>query len=245
MTRDGSAARIVRPERAPEDDRHLAEDRARARASRSCARCRRTAWSTSILPDSTANSARSSAFVDGVLADRELDVRGRLGDARQRCRIGLREQRHGGELRRRDHRRNLSSAGPPTRQESADYPIIGGPSRGGCDPPPAPGGPGCRRRDRSGPRRSCRSRRCRSARSRARPATRCRADVAGLVGRVAHRDGPLDAALADRLAVDVEGDVAALGQAAAVVLELHAHLVRAGRERAVAPTKKCWMPKKL
>ena len=57
------------------------------------------------------------------------------------------------------------------------------------------------------------------------------ADVAGLVAREGHRHGLLDAALADRLAVHEERHAAALGQAAAVVLELHPHLVLAGRDR--------------
>src|SRR5580692_8783523 len=37
-------------------------------------------------------------------------------------------------------------------------------------------------------------------------------DVAGLVGREAHRDRPLDPPLADRFAVDGEGHVTAAGQ---------------------------------
>ncbi len=57
------------------------------------------------------------------------------------------------------------------------------------------------------------------------------ADVAGLVSGERHRHGPLDAALADGLAVDVERHAAALGDTAAVVLELHPHLVIPGRDR--------------
>ena len=49
-----------------------------------------------------------------------------------------------------------------------------------------------------------------------------------LVGGEDHRHGVLDATLADLVAVDVERDVAALGQSAAVVGELHADLVLAG-----------------
>ena len=60
-----------------------------------------------------------------------------------------------------------------------------------------------------------------------------RADVAGLVGGEGHRLGLLDPALADGLAVVVQRDVAALGQTAAVVGELHPHLVLARGNRLV------------
>ena len=56
------------------------------------------------------------------------------------------------------------------------------------------------------------------------------ADVGGLVGREQHRHGRVDPALTDLGAVDVEGDGAALAQPAAVVGELDAHLVLAGRD---------------
>src|SRR6185436_20497421 len=55
-------------------------------------------------------------------------------------------------------------------------------------------------------------------------------DVAGLVAREDHRRGHLDTPFSVLLAVNVERDRAALGQAAAVVLELHAELMLAGRE---------------
>ena len=57
------------------------------------------------------------------------------------------------------------------------------------------------------------------------------ADVSGLIGREDHRFGGLDPAVADPLAVDIEGDGAALAQAAAVVDELGPDLVLAGRDR--------------
>src|SRR5215212_3614817 len=60
------------------------------------------------------------------------------------------------------------------------------------------------------------------------------ADVGGLIGREQHRLGRLNAALADLLAVDVEGDGAALGQPAAVISELGADLMLARRDRPVA-----------
>src|SRR6478736_1036472 len=63
---------------------------------------------------------------------------------------------------------------------------------------------------------------------------RVRADVARLIGREDHRDGGLDAALAGLRAVEVEGDGAALAEAAAVVGELHAHLMGAGWDRPTA-----------
>src|SRR4051794_25737804 len=53
------------------------------------------------------------------------------------------------------------------------------------------------------------------------------ADIAGLIGRVQHRDGCLDAALGNLIAIYVEGDRAALAKSAAVVIEFHAHLVLA------------------
>ena len=52
------------------------------------------------------------------------------------------------------------------------------------------------------------------------------ADVGGLVGREDHRLGRADPSGADGVAVVVQRDVAALGETAAVVRELHAHLVR-------------------
>ena len=61
------------------------------------------------------------------------------------------------------------------------------------------------------------------------------ADVGRLVGGEDHRLGGLDPAGADCGAVVVEGDVAALGEPAAVVGELHAHLVRARRGSACRP----------
>ena len=63
------------------------------------------------------------------------------------------------------------------------------------------------------------------------------AEVAGLVTGVDHRDGGLDAALADLPVVDVERDEAALGQAAAVMGELHPDLVVAGRDGGFASTR--------
>jgi hypothetical protein len=59
------------------------------------------------------------------------------------------------------------------------------------------------------------------------------ADVGGLVGREDHRLGVLHPTGPDRLAVVVQGDVAAFGQPPAVVGELHAHLVGAGGDRGV------------
>ena len=57
------------------------------------------------------------------------------------------------------------------------------------------------------------------------------ADVGGLVAGEDHRNGCVDAAVADLVAVDVERDGRALGETAAVVVELHPHLVVARRER--------------
>jgi len=57
------------------------------------------------------------------------------------------------------------------------------------------------------------------------------ADVAGLIGGENHRYRHVDAALAVLLAVYIERDRAPLRQAAAVVLELHTHLVLAGGDR--------------
>ncbi len=60
------------------------------------------------------------------------------------------------------------------------------------------------------------------------------ADVGGLVGREDHRLGHLDAAGCPTGSPSwKQGDVAALGQSAAVVGELHPHLVLAGRDRDV------------
>ena len=47
------------------------------------------------------------------------------------------------------------------------------------------------------------------------------------------------------LAVDVQGRGAALAEAAPVVGELEAHLMRAGVSASVAVTVECWMPTKL
>src|SRR4051794_15507476 len=58
-------------------------------------------------------------------------------------------------------------------------------------------------------------------------------DVGGLVRGEDQRHGCLDAALTGPVAVEVERDGAALGGATAVVGELHAHLVRSGRDRGV------------
>src|SRR6185369_5852635 len=63
---------------------------------------------------------------------------------------------------------------------------------------------------------------------------RVRTDVARLVGREDQRNRSFDAALAGLGAVDEERDRAALAEAAAVVVELHAHLMGAGRNRGVA-----------
>ena len=72
------------------------------------------------------------------------------------------------------------------------------------------------------------------------------ADVGRLVGGEDHRLGGLDPAGADRGAVVVQRDVAALGEPAAVVGELHAHLVRAGRDRRRRPrSANSWMPSTL
>ena len=71
------------------------------------------------------------------------------------------------------------------------------------------------------------------------------ADVARLVGGVDHRDGRLGAPVAALGAVDVERDVPALGQAAAVVGELHAHLMRAGRNRRVAVDLEALQPEQV
>ena len=60
-----------------------------------------------------------------------------------------------------------------------------------------------------------------------------RADVGRLVGGEEHRHRAVDAAVADLLAVEEERDVAALPEAAAVVGELHPHLVLAGGDLAV------------
>src|SRR6476469_665684 len=57
------------------------------------------------------------------------------------------------------------------------------------------------------------------------------ADVGGFVAGEDHWLGGGDAAGADGVAVVVEGDVAAFGEAAAVVGELHADLVGAGGDR--------------
>ena len=57
------------------------------------------------------------------------------------------------------------------------------------------------------------------------------ADVGGLVGGEDHRLGDLHAAGADVVSVVVQGDVASLGQSAAVVGELHPHLVGAFGDR--------------
>ena len=56
------------------------------------------------------------------------------------------------------------------------------------------------------------------------------AEIEALVAGERHRRGPLDAAFADRYAVDVQGDVSALAEPAAVVGELHAHLMGARRD---------------
>src|SRR4051794_1355548 len=56
------------------------------------------------------------------------------------------------------------------------------------------------------------------------------ADVEGLVHGEEELVGALDAAPPDGLAVDVEGDGAALADAAAVVGELHPRLMTAGRQ---------------
>ena len=55
-------------------------------------------------------------------------------------------------------------------------------------------------------------------------------DVGGFIAGEEHRLGGFDAASADPGAVQVEGDVAALGEAATVVAELHAQLVVACRK---------------
>src|SRR4029453_7726262 len=59
------------------------------------------------------------------------------------------------------------------------------------------------------------------------------ADIRCLVGGEDHRLGGSDAAGPDSCAVVVQGNVAALGQPAAVVGELHPHLVCAVRDRLV------------
>ena len=60
------------------------------------------------------------------------------------------------------------------------------------------------------------------------------ADVGGLVTGEDHGDGGVEPTLADLVAVDVEGDGRAFGETAAVVGELHTHLVIAGSQHAVA-----------
>src|SRR5215212_6480176 len=60
------------------------------------------------------------------------------------------------------------------------------------------------------------------------------ADVGGLIRREQHRLGPRNAALADLLTINEQGDGAALGQPAAVVGELHPQLMLARRDRPVA-----------
>src|SRR4029079_2190343 len=55
----------------------------------------------------------------------------------------------------------------------------------------------------------------------------------GLVRREDQRHGYLYAPLTHLIAVEVEGDGAALAGPAAVVSELHPHLVRSGRDRGV------------
>src|ERR1700731_808945 len=57
------------------------------------------------------------------------------------------------------------------------------------------------------------------------------ADVAGLIAGVDHRDRHVQAAFAVFLAVHVQRDGTPFGQAAAVILELHAHLVFASGNR--------------
>src|ERR1039458_2565026 len=59
-------------------------------------------------------------------------------------------------------------------------------------------------------------------------------DVAGLIGGVDHRYRHVEASLAVFLAVHIQRDSASFGQAAAVVLELHAHLVFASGDRFAA-----------
>ena len=59
-------------------------------------------------------------------------------------------------------------------------------------------------------------------------------DVGRLVRREDQRHGCLDAAFTHLRSVQVERDGAALGEAAAVVRELHPHLVRSRRDRGVA-----------
>src|SRR5271154_208220 len=58
-----------------------------------------------------------------------------------------------------------------------------------------------------------------------------RADIASLIGGVAHRLGLFDPAFADRFAIVIERYVTAFGEAAAVVLELHTDLMFACRNR--------------
>ena len=71
------------------------------------------------------------------------------------------------------------------------------------------------------------------------------ADVAGFVAGEDHRYGHLQAAFTVFLAVHIERDVAALGQAAAVVLELQTHLVCAGGDRLAPSTNVSFMPRRL
>src|SRR4029079_7039175 len=63
---------------------------------------------------------------------------------------------------------------------------------------------------------------------------RVRTDVARLVGREDHRNRDFDAALAGPGGLGEDTDRAALAEAAAVVVELHAHLMGGGRNRGVA-----------
>ena len=57
------------------------------------------------------------------------------------------------------------------------------------------------------------------------------ADVGGLVGREDHRLRGVHPPTSRLGAVVVQGDVAPLGEAASVIGELHAHLVRAGGDQ--------------
>ena len=70
-------------------------------------------------------------------------------------------------------------------------------------------------------------------------------DVSRLVGGEDHGMRGLHTAGADSRAVVEEGDVAALGQSAAVVGELHAHLVGTGRNGVSAAVGYSWMPSVL
>ena len=71
------------------------------------------------------------------------------------------------------------------------------------------------------------------------------ADVAGVVGGEDHCGGGVDVSLAGLGAVDVQRDGAALAEAAAVVAELHPHLVVPAGSPGPPSMWNCSMPSRL